>query len=430
MLDIILLREQPDLVKKHLELRGQLAKRDQVDFFTKLDAEWRELKQATDTLRAERNKLSEQINTAKKQGQNIDPLIKRVKQIPLTIQQNEEKLQHLDAQRTSILESIPNLVDKSVPHGDATKNKILKTYGKPRKISFPVKGHEELLTNLGLLDLERAAKTAGARFYYLKKELVQLNYALITYALEFLKKKGFTLMQPPYMLHKNALNSAIPLAAFEEMIYKIENEDLYLIGTAEHALNAYYANETLKGQELPIRFAGISTCFRKEAGSHGKDTKGLFRLHQFEKVEQFIFSTPEKSWNEFDFLLKNTTELLTKLGIPVRTVLLASQDMGIVPTKTIDIEGWFPSTKTYRELGSCSHCLDYQARRANIKYDDKGKREYVHTLNNTAIATERAMVCIVENYQEKDGSIKIPKALHKYMGGIKKIQPQKIKKKK
>jgi len=303
-----------------------------------------------------------------------------------------------------------------VPVGDASKNKVLEEFGKPEKFSFPARGHEEILLDLDMLNMNKAAEVAGARFYYLKRDIVKLNQALINFALDFLEKKGFILMQPPYMLKKETLNTAVPFAAFAESIYKIEGEDLYLIGTAEHALNSYYFNEIIPAKELPVRFAGVSPCFRKEAGSHGKDTKGIFRIHQFEKIEQFVFCKPEDSWKEFDMILNNTKEMFKKLEIPFRTVVLASGDTGRVPTKTIDFEGWFPSQDAYRELASCSNCLDYQARRGNVRYDEGGKLNFVNTLNNTAIATERMIACLVENFQQKDGSIKIPRVLQPYMG--------------
>lgn len=312
--------------------------------------------------------------------------------------------------------------------GGSEKNKVLKVIGKPKKLGFKARGHEELLLALNQLDIERAAKVTGARFYYLKRELVKLNQALINYALDFLMKKGFVAIQPPYMLRRESLKGALNFAAFEEMIYKIEGEDLYLIGTAEHALNAYHMNETLQENSLPIQFVGISPCFRKEAGAHGKDTKGIFRIHQFEKVEQFVFCKPKDSWKEFELMLNNSIALYKGLGIPFRVVALASEDISKTATKTVDLEGWFPGQGAYRELGSCSNCLDYQARRSNIKYEYKGLRQYVYTLNNTAIATERMLACLVENYQQKDGSIKIPKVLEKYCG-FKIIKPL-IKKKK
>ena len=293
-------------------------------------------------------------------------------------------------------------------------------------MSFKAKDHADILEALDLLDTKKASEVAGSRFYYLKGDIVKLNFAIINFAMDILRKKKFTLIQPPYMLRKEALEGAIPLVNFEEMIYKIEGEDLYLIGTAEHALNAYYLNEIIDVKNLPIKFAGISPCFRKEAGSHGKDTKGIFRIHQFEKIEQFVFCKPEDSWKEFDLILKNSEEILKQLEIPFRFVILSSQDMGRVPTKTIDFEGWFPSMNEYRELGSCSNCLDYQARRSNTKYQDKNETKYIHTLNNTAIATERMIACIVDNFQQKDGSIKIPKALWKYTS-FKKIEAGKTK---
>jgi seryl-tRNA synthetase len=415
MLDIKLLRENPDIVRESQKKRGMPEK--EVDWVLELDKKWRGLKFEVDNLKSKRNKISQEINQAKKEKNEskAKDLIKQAQKIPKEIAKLEEESKKLEQERNSVLENIPNIVDKSIPVGDASKNKILEVFRKPKKFSFQVKDHEELLLNRDLLNMNKAAEVAGARFYYLKRDIVKLNQALINFALDFLAKKDFVLVQPPYMLKKETLNTALPLSAFEESIYKIEGEDLYLIGTAEHALNAYYFNEILIGKDLPIRFAGLSPCFRKEAGSHGKDTKGIIRIHQFEKIEQFVFCKPENSWKEFDLLLKNSKEMLKKLEIPFRFVVLSTGDIGRVPTKTIDFEGWFPSQKSYRELGSCSNCLDYQARRGNVRYDEAGKLNFVHTLNNTAIATERMIACLVENYQQKDGSIKIPKALQPYM---------------
>ncbi|MDD5699982.1 MAG: serine--tRNA ligase [Candidatus Nanoarchaeia archaeon] len=416
MLDIKFLRENPKIVKDSQRKRAM--SEDDVDKVLELDAKWRKLKNEADNLRAERNKISQEINLEKKAGdeKKAKILIKKASDIPRQIENLENQSNKLEEERNAVLENIPNLVDKSVPVGDESKNKVLETFGKPLKLSFEPKSHDELLINLDMLNMNKAAEVAGARFYYLKRDLVKLNQALLNFALDFLEKKGFVLMQPPYMLKRKTLNSAMPFAAFAEAVYKIEGEDLYLIGTAEHALNAYYFNENISGRELPIKFAGISPCFRKEAGN-SKDTKGIIRVHQFEKIEQFVFCKPEESWKEFDSILKNTIEIFKKLEIPFRTVVLATGDMGRVPTKTIDLQGWFPSQKEYKELGSCSNCLDYQSRRGNIRYDEAGKLAFVHTINNTAIATERMMACLVENHQQKDGSIKIPKALVPYMGG-------------
>lgn len=425
MLDIKLIRENPKLVKDNLKKRGMNEK--DVDTFLELDEKWRDLKQEVDKLRARRNKLSEEINQAKKQNKNVDSLIKEAKEVPKKIEENEKKLSELKEKRDFILVNIPNLLDKSVPIGEESKKKIIKKWGKTKNKSS--KNHEEILLALDLLDTKKASEVAGARFYYLKNQLVKLNQAIINLALDLLSKRGFTLIQPPYMLRKSALQGAVTLDAFEDMIYKIEGEDLYLIGTAEHALNAIKMNEIIPSKELPIRLAGFSPCFRKEAGSHGKDTKGIFRIHQFEKVEQFVFCKPSESWKEFSLILENTEKIFQALEIPYRLVILASEDTGRVACKTIDLEGYFPSQKVYRELGSCSNCSDYQARRSNTKFQDKQELKFVHTLNNTAVATERAIVSLVENHQTKQGTIKIPKALWKYTG-FKEIKAKIIKKEK
>lgn len=426
MIDIKLIRENPKVVLESQKSRG--LNEDDVNNVIKLDKEWRLLKEEVDTLRARKNKISIEISEAKKKGNKADLLLKEAKEIPQKLEEKEKHLNSKKELRDKVLLEIPNIVDKSVPAGDASKSKVIAEFGKKKKPDFKLKDHADILEALDLLDTKKAGEVAGSRFYYLKGDLVKLNFAIISFALDFLKDKGFTLVQPPYMLRKRALEGAITLGAFEEMIYKIEGEDLYLIGTAEHAINAYHSNEVLNPNKLPMRYAGISPCFRKEAGSHGKDTKGIFRIHQFEKIEQFVFCKPADSWKEFDLILKNSEEMLKALEIPFRFIILSSQDMGRVPAKTIDFEGWFPSQNGYRELGSCSNCLDYQSRRSNIKYQDKNETSFVHTLNNTAIATERMMACLVDNFQQRDGSIKIPKALWKYTG-FKEIKAKKAEKK-
>ncbi len=419
MLDINLLRENPEKVKKSVINRGKDEKI--VDEFLKLDENWRELKKKSDELRAYRNKLSKEINQAKKSGKDVKKLIKKAKEIPKKLEKAEKKLNQIEKQRREIWKKIPNLVDKSVPIGDESKNKVIKKYGKTKKGE---KAHADIMENMDLIDTEKASFVSGARFYYLKRELVKLNLAIINFAIDFLYDKNFILMQPPYMLRREILEGAINYETFEDAIYKIENEDLYLIGTAEHALNAYKSGEVINPKELPLRFAGISPCFRKEAGAHGKDTKGIFRTHQFEKVEQFVFCKPSESWKEYELILNNTIEMFKQIGIPFRTVILSSEDMGSIPTKTIDLEGWFPSQNQYRELASCSNCLDYQARRSNTRFQDGNELNYVHTLNNTAIATERMMTCIVENFVNNKGEIEVPKVLQKYTG-FKIIKPVK-----
>src|SRR3989338_676251 len=422
MLDIKLLRDNPEIVKKSQKNRG--FKEEDVDYVIEYDKKWRKLKEEVDLLRSKRNKISQEINLAKKEGKKADHLFKEAKEIPEKLADIEKQMGELKEKRDALLKEIPNIIDKSVPIGDPTYNKVLKEYGKVKKAKFNPKDHADILESLNLLDTKKAAEVAGSRFYYLKGDIVRLNVAIISFALDYLSKKKFTLVQPPFMLRRDVLSGALPLGAFEDTIYKIDGEDLYLIGTAEHALNAYYMNEVLNPNQMPLRLAGFSSCFRKEAGTHGKDTKGIFRVHQFEKVEQFVFCKPEDSWKEFDLLLQNTVELFEAMEIPFRTVVLSSEDTGRVPTKTIDLEGWFPSQNSYKELASCSNCLDYQARRSNIKYQDKNELNFVNTLNNTAIATERMMACLVDNHQQEDGSVKIPKALWKY-AGFKEIKAKK-----
>lgn len=418
MLDIKFIKSNPEVVKNNLKIRNQVEKIKWVDEIIKNHDNSLKIKKDLDYSRHRRNVISEEINFLKKDGKDISEKIKEIKELPHKIKELEENYEHLEHDVKEKLSNLPNILDKSVPVGkDEKDNKVIKKVGKIPKFKFPIKDHADLALNLNILDLEKAAKVTGARFYYLKNELVKLNQALLNFALDNLRKKKFNLIQPPYLLRKSALSGAITFATFEDTIYKIENEDLYLIGTAEHALNAYHLNDTLNEEDLPIRFAGISPCFRKEAGAHGKDTKGIFRVHQFEKIEQFVFCTSTQAEKEYSLILKNLEEIFKALKLPYRLVLLCSADTGNVASKTIDLEAWFPAQKAYRELASCSNCKDFQARRSNIKYKIKNtETEFVFTLNNTALATERTLACILENFQQKDGSIKIPKVLHKYAG--------------
>ena len=274
-----------------------------------------------------------------------------------------------------------------------------------------------------MVDLERAAKVAGARFYYLKNDLVRLNQSLIHFALDFLSEKEYSLIQPPYMINKKSMEGAIIADDFQEVIYKVEDEDLYMIGTSEHAMAAMHQNEIIEGKDLPIRYAGVSPCFRKEAGAHGRDQKGIFRVHQFDKIEQFVFSRPEDSWDEHEKMLKIAEDFYKELELPHRVMLLSTGDMGKVSAKTYDIEAWMAGQNAYREIVSCSNCMDFQSRRLKIRFRDKTNEEtkYLHTLNSTLIATSRVLVSIMENFQTKDGHIKIPYVLQRYMGNQKEI---------
>jgi seryl-tRNA synthetase len=334
-------------------------------------------------------------------------------------------MSRVESQFNLLIRCLPNIIDQSVPIGNnENDNVILQHHGKIKKLDFKPKDHVEIATSLDLVDMERAAKISGARFYFLKKELVSMNYALILFALDFLSDKGYILTQPPYMIRRSAIEGSVILEDFEQVIYKINGEDLYMIGTSEHALASMHMNEILNGKQLPIKYAGISPCFRKEAGAHGKDMKGIFRVHQFEKVEQFIYSRPEDSRKEHEKMLTITEEFYNIIGIPYRTVLLCSADLGKISAKTYDIEAWMPGQSAYREIVSCSNCTDYQARRLGIRFKDKTNEEtrLVHTLNSTLVATERTMVSIMENYQTSNGEIEIPDTLRKYMGDMKKIK--------
>jgi seryl-tRNA synthetase len=275
------------------------------------------------------------------------------------------------------------------------------------------------------MDIERAGKIAGARFFFLKGEGVLLDMALISFALEEMVGKGYTPIEPPFLMRRKPYEGVVALSDFEDVLYKVENEDLYMIATSEHPMAAMFMDEVLKTEDLPLKLVGISPNFRKEAGAHGKDTRGIFRTHQFNKIEQFIFCKPEDSWKMHEELIRNAEELVQKLGLPSRVVNVCTGDIGTVAAKKYDIEAWMPAQNAYRELGSCSNCTDYQARRLNIKYREKEgepPKGFVHTLNSTAIATGRTIVAILENYQQEDGSVIVPEVLRKYMGGIKKIE--------
>jgi seryl-tRNA synthetase len=285
----------------------------------------------------------------------------------------------------------------------------------------------DLGLTLDIIDIERAGKIAGARFFYLKREAVLLDMALMSFALEEMRRKGYTLIEPPCLMRRKPYEGVVSLSDFEDVLYKVENEDLYLIATSEHPMAAMFMDEVLKSEELPLKLAGMSTVFRKEAGAHGKDTRGIFRTHQFNKIEQFIFCKPEDSWRIHEELIQNAEEIAKKLGLPYRVVNSCTGDIGTVAAKKYDIEAWMPAQNAYREIVSCSNCTDYQARRLNIKYREKegeAPKGFVHTLNSTAIATGRTIVAILENYQQEDGSVVVPKVLGKYVGGIEKIEPK------
>lgn len=421
MLDLKLLKDNPQVIEDML-------KRRKLDFPIKelivLDRRRRELISEIQGINHNKNILAHSIAAKKKTNEKIAQELEEMNMIRNKILSLDVEKTTVDSKFRHLIMLLPNIIHESVPFGeDETDNLVVKQQGTIKKLDFKPKDHVDIATNLDLIDIERAAKISGARFYFLKNELVMMNQALIHFALDFLLKKCYTTTQPPYMIRKEAMEGAIILGDFEDVIYKVEGEDLYMLGTSEHAMASMHMNEILDGKKLPIKYAGISPCFRKEAGAHGKDMKGIFRVHHFEKVEQFIYSRPELSWKEHDDMLTVTEEFYEKLGIPYRVVLLCSAELGKVSAKTYDIEAWMPSQNAYREIGSCSNCTDYQARRLGIRFRDKTNEEtrLVHTLNSTLVATERTLVTILENYQTSKGTVEVPDVLQKYMGYIKEI---------
>ena len=421
MLDPKILREKPHVIRDMLKARS-------VDFdldaLITSDQKRREFILKTDELRKKKNQVALEIAQKKKTGEDASSILSEMKNVSNELAKLESEQEVIENTYSKLASTIPNLIHESVPIGtDESANREVRKGGSIPEFDFKINDHIDISENLHIVDLERAAKVAGARFYYMKNDLVRLNQSLISYGLDFLSKKEYSLVQPPYMINRESMEGAVIADDFEEVIYKIEDEDLYMIGTSEHAMAAMRSKEIIEGKELPLRYAGISPCFRKEAGAHGRDQKGIFRVHQFDKIEQFVFSRPEDSWKEHEKMLSNTEEFYQSLEIPYRVMLLSTGDMGKVSAKTYDIEAWMSGQKAYREIVSCSNCLDYQARRLKIRFRDKTNEEtqYVHTLNSTLIATTRVLVAIMENGQTKDGHVKIPNVLQKYMGNQKEI---------
>jgi len=427
MLDIKLIRENPELVRENLKRRGDPENLRMLDELIDCDRKWRQLLTELNELRHQRKTITMEIAALKKKGEDVGDRISKAKAVDAEITRLEKKVSDLEEKKHNLLMRLPNLLHESVPFGrDEHDNVPLRTWGEIPEFKFPVKDHIELGLSLDIMDIERAGKIAGARFFYLKNEGVLLDLALMNFALEEMIKKDFKPIEPPFLMRRKPYEGVVALSDFEESLYKIEDEDLYLIATSEHPMAAMYMNEVLKAEELPIKFVGVSANFRKEAGAHGKDTRGIFRTHQFNKIEQFVFCKPEQSWKIHEELIRNAEELVQKLGLPYRVVNVCTGDLGTVAAKKYDVEVWMPAQKAYREIISCSNCTDYQARRLNIKYREKEgepPKGFVHTLNSTALATGRTMVAILENYQQEDGSVIIPEVLRKYMSGIERIKP-------
>jgi len=423
MLELKFIRENADIVKKDLGKRDDKEKLGWVDDLLEKDRHYRDLLQQSQKLRHEKNILAQEINQLKKQGKDITEKLKLARTLPSRIKKLDDDIKELKEKIDFYLMRLPNILHKSVPFGvDDSENKTVKTWGKKPKFAFKLKDHGSLIEELGLGNFDDAAKVAGNGFYYLFGDLALLDLALQRFAIDILAKNGYTLVEPPLMLRRKPYEGVTDLADFETMMYKVDGEDSYLIATSEHPIGAMHMGKVLDGEKLPLKYCGMSPCFRKEIGSHGLDTKGLFRVHQFNKIEQFIFCKPEDSWKFHEELIKNAETIFQKLKLPYRVVNICTGDIGIVAAKKYDLEVYMPREKAYREVVSCSNCTSYQAVRLGIKYRKGADKEYIHTLNSTAIATGRALRAIIENYQQKDGSVKIPTALHPYMNGVKKLE--------
>ena len=426
MIDVELLRREPDKVEANL---GRRRNPEYLRLFQEArakDAEWRAALAEADLLRRRRNELRNEMATARSRGSVPAALAEEAKQLPERLRAVESRETELLRARDEPLRRIPNLLDASVPYGkDDTENVVVATWGEPAPPRADRKTHSELLETLGMVEFERARRASGAGFYYLRGPVVLLDLALQRMAIDLLVDRGFTPVVPPFMLRREPYEGVTDLADFENVMYKIENEDLYLIATSEHPLAALYQGEILDEEALPLRLAGLSYNFRKEIGGHGVDQKGLFRVHQFFKVEQFIFARPEDSPRLHEELRANAEEVFRRLRVPYRVVNVCTGDVGTVAAKKYDIEAWFPRQQAYREVVSCSNCTDYQARRLGIRMGKAGRPGKVvpHTLNSTAIATSRALAVLLEQYQAPDGSVTVPDVLRPYLGGRTTLEP-------
>ncbi len=436
MIDINMVRKEPEKLKKSQEHRGEDP--NLVDEIARTDGDWRKALDKINDLRHVRNTKSMEIREIKKEGGDIASIVQEMKSVNDEINDLENKVEDLKSKRDKMLMAFPNIVHESVPKGaDESGNQPVRGWGKAGvhpedreifkegsmgKMEYtpiderPV-SHVDLLENAGKADFLRASKVSASRFYYLMDEFVVLDLALQSYSLDFLRPKGYRIVNPPYMLNRKAYLGVTDLGAFEDTLYKVEGEDLYLIATSEHPMASMFMDEIIEPGELPKKFAGVSPCFRKEAGTHGKDTKGIFRVHQFNKTEQFVYCEPEESWDFHEELIKNAEELYQGLELPYRIVNICTGDLGTVASKKYDLEVWMPVQGRFREMVSVSNALDYQARRLNTRIRGKEDNYPPHMVNGTGIATGRTISAIIENHQtEGGGIIKIPKALRKYTG--------------
>ena len=428
MLDIKFVRENPEIVKQNIRNKFQDKKLPLVDEVLELDKRNREIKQEVEALRAERNKLSKEIGGLMKQGKKEE-----AEEVKRQVAASADRINELSAEEAEVEEKlktnmmvIPNIIDPSVPIGkDDSENVEIERFGEPVVPDFEIPYHTEIMESFNGIDLDSARKVAGNGFYYLMGDIARLHSAVIAYARDFMINRGFTYCVPPFMIRSNVVTGVMSFAEMDSMMYKIEGEDLYLIGTSEHSMIGKFIDTILPEDTLPRTLTSYSPCFRKEKGAHGIEERGVYRIHQFEKQEMIVVCKPEDSKMWFDKLWQNTVELFRTLDIPVRTLECCSGDLADLKVKSIDVEAWSPRQKKYFEVGSCSNLGDAQARRLKIRVKGKdGNKYFAHTLNNTVVAPPRMLIAFLENNLNEDGSVNIPKALQPYMGGIEKIVPK------
>ncbi len=428
MIDIKLIRENRELVKENIKKKFQDEKLPLVDEVFELDKEVREAKLKGDNLRSEKNNLSKSIGALMKDGKKdeAEELKKKIADMDAQIKVleiSEEKKNALIKEKMMV---IPNIIDKSVPIGkDDSENVEVEKFGEPVVPSYEIPYHADIILNLKGMDKDSAGRTSGEGFYYLLGDIARLHEAMIAYARDFMINKGFTYAIPPFMIHSNVVTGVMSFPEMEAMMYKIEGEDLYLIGTSEHSMIGKFKDQMIKKEELPIRMTSYSPCFRKEGGSHGLEERGLYRVHQFEKQEMIVLCEPEDSMKYYEDMWKYTVEVFRNMDIPVRQLECCSGDLADLKVKSCDIEAWSPRQKKYFEVGSCSNLGDAQARRLGIRVKGDNGNYYLHTLNNTVLASPRGLIALLENNYNEDGSVNVPEVLRPYMGGLEKIVPKK-----
>ena len=424
MLDMSMFREHADVLRADHDKREM--PHDNIDEVIRLDEEWRQARYDADQLRKKRNQAARGIAEAKKSGDSAaaDAILAEVASLGLEIDALSEKVDSCLAERDAIRMRVPNILHESVPVGeDDQKNTLHSLHGDKTDLGFEARNHNDLIEMNNWVDLARGAKVTGSRFYFLQGDLARLEMALQSYSANFLMERGYTLVQPPLMMNREAYEGVTDLGDFETVMYGIEPDKFYLIATSEHPLTAMRMDEIIEPSELPIKLVGVSSCFRREVGAHGLSDRGIWRVHQFTKIEQIVICKPDDSWEHHEELLTNAVELWDSLGLHYRVVNICTGDMGTVASKKYDLEAWLPGANSYKEVVSCSNCTDYQANRLRMRYRTAEGNSAVHTLNSTAVATSRALVAIMEQYQNEDGTVRVPEALVPHMGGQTILKP-------